>query len=70
MLKLYLIVIAIVLQGTDKTAAKTFMTASSVSILSSFIYWMLYVSACVGVVGSFPIFEFIFSLFDVIRKFL
>ncbi|XP_037296944.1 uncharacterized protein LOC119190037 [Manduca sexta] len=54
-----------IFKGASKQAAKFFMISASISMLFSFIYGMLYVSACISVGGAFPVFEFIFSLVDV-----
>ncbi|XP_013193932.2 uncharacterized protein LOC106137619 [Amyelois transitella] len=51
--------------GNEGKAVLKFMVAVSLSILVSFIYAMLYVSACLQIGGSFPVFEFIFAFVDV-----
>ncbi|KAJ0177762.1 hypothetical protein K1T71_006635 [Dendrolimus kikuchii] len=50
--------------GADKKAAKIFMISVCVSVLLSFIYSILYISSCISVGGSFPVFEFIFTFID------
>ncbi|CAB3235535.1 unnamed protein product [Arctia plantaginis] len=52
--------------GYQASLILQFMWACIVSIALSFVYSMLYVSACITVGGSFPVFEFFFSFFDVI----
>lgn len=52
-----------------KKAALLFIWSCIISITLSFIYGMLYISACISVGGAFPIFEFAFSLFDIMRKY-
>ncbi|PZC86088.1 hypothetical protein B5X24_HaOG213046 [Helicoverpa armigera] len=47
-------------------AAVRFMISCVVALLLSFIYGMLYVGACMSVGGSFPVFEFLFCLIDII----
>ncbi|XP_050667125.1 uncharacterized protein LOC126966882 isoform X1 [Leptidea sinapis] len=50
-----------------KKAASIFLICGSVSILITFIYGLLYISACVAIGGAFPLFELLFSLVDVAK---
>ncbi|CAG4945489.1 uncharacterized protein LOC123694994 [Colias croceus] len=50
--------------GNGQIAARYFISSGLISIIMSFIYGMLYVSACVYMGGSFPVFEFVFALVD------
>lgn len=53
-------------QGLDKQASLVFMGTGLLSIILSFIYGVLYVSACMYVGGGFPVFEFFFAMVDLI----
>ncbi|XP_052739804.1 uncharacterized protein LOC112057794 [Bicyclus anynana] len=55
-----------IFQEGDKRSSLIFIIAGFIAILLSFLYGMLYVSACVYVGGLFPIFEFFFACFDLI----
>ncbi|XP_053605633.1 uncharacterized protein LOC128672480 [Plodia interpunctella] len=59
------IYLLIVINREDhRKPVKIFMVCVTLSIMVSFIYAMLYVSACLQIGGSFPVFEFIFAFVD------
>ncbi|XP_047532129.1 uncharacterized protein LOC125067515 [Vanessa atalanta] len=51
-------------KGVDKDAALIFILAGLTSVLLSFVYGMLYVSACVYAGSGFPVYEFFFAGVD------
>ncbi|XP_075976498.1 uncharacterized protein LOC142976815 [Anticarsia gemmatalis] len=48
-----------------KVATK-FMWSCAIAILLSFVYGMLFVASCLYIGGSFPVYEFLFSILDVL----
>ncbi|CAH2085567.1 unnamed protein product [Euphydryas editha] len=55
-----------IFKGRDKEASFVFIIAGLISVILSFIYGILYVSACVYVGSGFPVFEFSFAVVDFI----
>ncbi|XP_047504958.1 uncharacterized protein LOC125049612 isoform X2 [Pieris napi] len=53
-------------RGLGQQAGKYFIMFGLPAVILSFIYGLLYVSACVFMGGSFPVFEFVFSLVDLL----
>ncbi|CAH3919825.1 unnamed protein product [Pieris brassicae] len=53
-------------RGLGQQGARYFIIFGLAAVILSFIYGLLYVSACVYMGGSFPVFEFVFSLVDLI----
>ncbi|CAH0723795.1 unnamed protein product, partial [Brenthis ino] len=55
-----------IFKGLDKQASLVFIGTGLLSIILSFMYGVLYVSACMHVGGRFPVFEFFFAMIDLI----
>ncbi|CAK1544002.1 unnamed protein product [Leptosia nina] len=53
-------------RGQGQQAAKYFIMSGLTAVILSFVYGILYVSACIHMGGAFPIFEFVFALVDLI----
>ncbi|XP_063827054.1 uncharacterized protein LOC135076534 isoform X1 [Ostrinia nubilalis] len=56
-----------IFSGPCQKAAKIFLITAMIAMFLSFIYSMIYVSACITLGGAFPVFEFLFALFDLMK---